>query len=382
MPKKNNASSLNFWEAVATITGTIIGAGILGIPYVVSQSGFITGLIFMIFLGLATMLMNLFLGETILRTKGKFQLSGYAEKYLGDWGKKLMTVSMVVGIYGALVAYLIGEGEVIQALIGGNNVIYSLIFFAIFSFVLFIGIQLVKVFEFAMSLLIFLVVILIAFFSAPNISLSNFNFIDYSKVFLPYGVILFAYLGATSIYQAREILGKNSKQLKTAIITASAIPIFLYILFAFVVVGVTGLSTTEIATVGLGKALGNKMLYFGNIFSFFTMGTSFLALGLAMIQMYNYDYKIKKNLAWVMTICIPFFLFLIGARDFIKTLGIIGSLVGGIEGVLLIMIFWKAKIKGNRKPEYSFSKEFGYIIGSILFLVFVLGFLHTVFGLK
>ena len=35
---------LDFWEAVATVVGTIIGAGIFGIPYVVAKAGFLTGI--------------------------------------------------------------------------------------------------------------------------------------------------------------------------------------------------------------------------------------------------------------------------------------------------------------------------------------------------
>ena len=35
---------LLLWEAIATLVGTIIGAGILGIPYVIAKAGFWTGI--------------------------------------------------------------------------------------------------------------------------------------------------------------------------------------------------------------------------------------------------------------------------------------------------------------------------------------------------
>src|SRR3989338_8875922 len=95
--------------ASATLVGTIVGAGILAIPYVVAQSGFLVGFIITIVLGLSFLLLNLMTGEIILRTKKQHQLTGYAEKYLGSWGKRLMMFSMVFGTYGALTAYLIGE---------------------------------------------------------------------------------------------------------------------------------------------------------------------------------------------------------------------------------------------------------------------------------
>ena len=72
-----------FLEAVATLIGTMVGAGVLGIPYVFARAGFVTGLIDLIILGTAIVFIYLYLGEVVLRTKGNHQLTGYAEKYLG-----------------------------------------------------------------------------------------------------------------------------------------------------------------------------------------------------------------------------------------------------------------------------------------------------------
>ena len=58
-----------FWAAAFTLTGTVIGAGILGLPYVFSKSGFYVGLFWLLFLGSIIILCKLYLGEVILRTK-------------------------------------------------------------------------------------------------------------------------------------------------------------------------------------------------------------------------------------------------------------------------------------------------------------------------
>ena len=88
-----------FFESIALLMGTVIGAGVLGIPYIVYKAGFLTGLLALVFLGVAVLFMNLFVGEIVLSTKGKHQLTGYAEKYLGKKGKVLMALSMFIGIY-------------------------------------------------------------------------------------------------------------------------------------------------------------------------------------------------------------------------------------------------------------------------------------------
>ncbi|MBS3140412.1 hypothetical protein J4479_05415 [Candidatus Woesearchaeota archaeon] len=90
------------WVAIFTLVGTIIGAGILGIPYVVAKAGVLYGLILMVAIGIAFVYLNLFAGEVILRTNGHHQLTGYAGKYLGKIGKCFMALSLFVNIYGAL----------------------------------------------------------------------------------------------------------------------------------------------------------------------------------------------------------------------------------------------------------------------------------------
>jgi amino acid permease len=93
------------------LVGTCIGAGILGIPFVAAKAGFFTALIYIIAVGLITYLINMYLGEVSLRTKQKHQIVGYAEKYLGKRGKRLMEFATVFGIYAAIIAYMVGVGE-------------------------------------------------------------------------------------------------------------------------------------------------------------------------------------------------------------------------------------------------------------------------------
>ena len=51
-----------FWATTFTLTGTIIGAGILGLPYVFAKSGFLVGLFWLVVLGAIMIFVNLSLG--------------------------------------------------------------------------------------------------------------------------------------------------------------------------------------------------------------------------------------------------------------------------------------------------------------------------------
>ena len=109
------------FPAITTLIGTMIGAGILAIPYAVSKSGFFIGLITMFIVALLMILVYLYLGEISLRTKEFHQITGLAGKYLGKKGKYWMFAATVFGIYAALLAYLIAEGQSLSFLFFSNT---------------------------------------------------------------------------------------------------------------------------------------------------------------------------------------------------------------------------------------------------------------------
>ena len=365
-------------RAIATLVGCTIGAGILGIPYVVAKSGFLIGLIDIILIGLAVLVINLYVGEISLRTKENHQLPGYAERYLGMKGKRVLLITMIFASYGALIAYIIGSGVALSSIFSFLSPLhFSLIYFAFMSLLIYFGLRTVEDSEVVLGLIMLAIAITIITFSfSTGFNNTNLTYFDTAKFILPYGVILFAFLGAVSVPEMKEILCKERRNLKKSIIIGTVTSMTIYILFALAVVGVTGKSTTEIATVGLGQFLGLKMILFGNIFALFTMSTSFLVIGLAMKEMYQYDCKLNKNVAWILACFIPLILFLIGINSFIATLAIVGAIAGGTESILIILMHRNAKKYGNRKPEFSFKNILPLNI--ILIVIFVLGIIFEV----
>ncbi len=360
-----------FIESFALLIGTVIGAGVLGIPYVVAKSGFIFGILNILILGAIILLMNLYVGEISLRTKDNHMLAGYAGIYLGKWWKEILTLTTVFGIYGALIAYTIGEGEALSAILGGTPLIWSFIFFALFSAMLFFNLDFIARSELILAGVMVVLMILIIIFGAPHVEFENLKGYDLANAFLPYGVIFFAFVGASAIPEMRAELVKDPKKLKKAIFIGSASVILLYALFTFVVVGSTGISTTEISTIGLGQLIGQRMIFLGNLFAIFSMASSFLLLGLAMKWMLRYDYGLPWGVSWFLTWIVPLLLFSLGARSFIGVIGLTGAVAGGIEGIILVLTALYAKKRSQRKPEYSVPLN--WLGAAVLIAVFVAG---------
>ncbi|MBI2664979.1 GerAB/ArcD/ProY family transporter [Candidatus Woesearchaeota archaeon] len=364
--------------AAAMLVGTTIGAGVLGLPYVVAKSGAAIGVGHIIIIGLAVILLNLYVGEIVLRTKEKHQLTGYAGQYLGRNGKRLMALSMILLNYGALTAYIIGVGVALSSILPISSLTGSMLFFIPAAAIVYLGLKAVAESE---SVLTSAVIVLVVSISAIALISESFQpeklaAIDLSKIALPFGVVLFAFAGAIAIPEMSEELGKKKKWLKKAIILGGLAPLIIYTLFAIAVVGVTGSETSQIATVKLGEALGRNVLIAGNLFAIFAMSTSFLTIGLAMKEMYSYDYKLNSKHAWLLACGIPIAAFLLGVKEFILVIGIAGAIAGGLQGIMIVLMHAKAKQLGNRKPEYSIANI--RAVSSLIILMFIFGIIYSI----
>ncbi|MBU4360575.1 hypothetical protein L6278_00125 [Candidatus Parcubacteria bacterium] len=367
-------------QATSTLIGTIIGAGILGIPYVFAKAGFWTGVVVLAVITFAMLAMKLMFGEITLRTYGNHQISGYVEKYLGKFWKNLTSIILILTISGSILAYFIGIGEVLAEIFKGSAFIWGFAFYILASIFLYFGLKLIKNIELIFTGIIFLIVLTILFLSQQHFELGNLANFDFSKLLIPYGVVLFACSGIIAVPEVRKILSRREYLFKKSILLGVLIPSVIYLIFAWIVVGVTGANTTEIATVGLGRIMGYKIIIIGNIFAFFTMATSFLTLGLGLKETFNFDFKIKHVWAWLLTIIMPLVIYASGLKNFIQILGLVGALGFGINGVIYIFTYWVARKKSERHPEYILPKKTTAVISVFLVLIFVGGLIYTIFN--
>jgi len=365
-----------FYTGISVLVGASIGAGILGIPYVAAQAGFFVALSYILVLGLIIMTLNLYLGEVSLRTKGKHQLAGYAEKYLGKKGKFFTEFAFIFGVYSALIAYMLGMGESFSYLFF-ENTSYSIQFGALtgllMSGLLWRGLKALKRFErVGVSIVLFLLFV-IFFFFVKDVRLENLTTFNSSFIFLPFGVVLFAFLSFHAIPDLKLILKGREEMMKKIILSSTLIIVVFYSIFTFIVVGFRGLQTPEVATLALGKIF----VFLGLL----TMFTSYLALGNALRENFSFDDKMKRKKSWLLSAILPIFIFIFlktTAFDFFsftKILSIGGVISGGAIAIVSLLMVRKAKIHGNRKPEYSVP--INWFVITILSLVFIFG----IFGL-
>lgn len=365
------------FQAIAALAGTTIGAGIFGLPFVVAKIGFVPGIAYLVVLAFLTLLLNLCYGEVILRTPGDHQLTGYALIYLGKWGRIIAFLALLLTVYGALLAYFIKIGEFLSFVFGlGQPVYWSFAFLLFASLALAFGLRVVGPLEGILVVLLLGLIVLLAILGFPKVQPANFTGVDFRFLFLPYGVMLFALAGSSVVPEMEEILRDRPGRLFRAILIGTLICLFFYLLFVVLVVGICGPLTSDDAVLGLALFLPPWVADLGALLGTLTMSTSFLTLGYVLREVYFRDFKIPKALSWVLVCLGPPVFYFSGAKNFIEIIGATGSLMGGLTGILICLMFLKAKEKGERKPAFVLSLP--RILIPLLIFVFTLGIIWQV----
>jgi amino acid permease len=358
------------YVAIATLIGTIVGAGILGIPFVVMKSGFSIGIVHLIILTLVLTITTLYLGEIALRTKTNHHLSGYAQKYLGKKGKMIMFTAFSFGVYAALLAYIIGEGTSLSHLFFGSGdftLHLGIAFWLILSGISYYGLKALEEGETIGIILVIILILSLAILYWNNLSIENLTYTNLEHVFTPFGVILFALLGFAAVPEIERILGKDKHLTKRVIISSYVICFIIYTLFAILVIGTKGQATPEIATIALGKPF--------ILLGILTMFTSYLALSMALIDTLRFDFRKTRKQAWLYTIFIPIILFILleflDIANFTTILGIGGVISGGLTAILILLMVKNAKRHGTEIPPYTIP--YSPVLTWIFSAIFILG---------
>lgn len=331
-------------RAVGSMIGAVVGVGIFGLPYAFAQSGFLIGVIELIFIGLLVFSLQLMFADVVIRTPGKHRLVGLIARYLGPgWGYAVTPV-FAASLWGAMLAYMIVGGDFLfnlfGSVFGGPPVAYALAMAVIAALLTYRGVSfLVRLEVFIVGCLLFLFVFMF-FASVPNIHPGNLLTVDLAKAWIPYGVILFSVSGLGIIPEMKHILGaKNEHRLPQAIFTAMAVILLMYGLFALAIVGVTGSETTEAAFDGLVPVLGPTFRIAAALLGSIVVSSIFSILAVELQGVLRYDYGFSLHRAWFVTLAVPVALYLLGVREFIGLVGFVGAVFSGLLALFMIAAY-------------------------------------------
>lgn len=367
-----------FLQAASVLVGTMVGAGIYGIPFAFSRAGFLVGTVWLAGLAGLMGLFNLLFGELTLSTEGHHQISGYARIWMGAWGRRLTTFVNVLSIYGALLAYLIIFGEfthnILSRYVSVNPAYYAILLAVAWSLLWLARVRTMAAVESGLIVVYTGVIALIAVLGIPHIRLANLAVGQHTFWFLPYGVLLFAFSGMSAIPIQRTLLQGRERLMKPAILWAMGLTALLYIVFAIVVVGISGNATSPESLSGLFGLLGSPVIIIGSALGLLTVSTSYIALGSALWENFTMDYRVRPLTAWLLTLVPPLLFFWSGMRNFIDVIGLVGAVAGGLLGIVILGSYLRARKFRLRTPE--FKVRIPTFVVWLLMLFFVAGMIY------
>ena len=375
--KANNFKT--YFAASFILAGTILGVGIFGLPYVFSTSGFLTSLFFLIICCCLVLLNHLMCGEIFLRTPGEHRLPGAAKIYLGKWGFSLTAISTIISALGVLLAYLILGGQFMQNFSQiihhpiSNN-LATIIFWFLGTIGITFGIGLISVSE---MLGVFLIIIfIIGFFilGAPHLELNALTKINFSHLFLPYGVLLFSLSDGSAVpeilgYFQKKNISKENVNLKQPIIWGTILPPILYLFFVLGAFGLLGGGVIPVDLVPNLIRLNPIIGIVTDVLGLILILTSYFIIGLSLRNILKMDLKTRRWLAWIIATIFPLALYFLGIQNFIGVIGFIGAVLLGAIIVLTVLIHKKSQEKSELIPSFQIKiPNLGRIILIVLLL--------------
>lgn len=373
-----SSESRKIFRASFVLFGTIVGAGIFGLPYVVQRAGFLPGFFWMIALAAAVTLTHLLYGEVVMATPGEHRLLGHVKIYLGPWAHRVEIAASFIGLFGSCLAYLILGGlfisKIFEALGMAVSDVSGALALSMFGLAAaWFGTKFLSGVDFWLTLVEFGSFVLLSVIALTALKTEFLTTVNLNEALLPYGIVLFAYGGLTAVSEVRAIVGANAKSVRKSIVAGTLMAAILTIFFVTSVVGALGPGTTEEAIGGLNAKFGGALPLIGAIAGFFSILTSYIVFSGYLKSQFQKDFRWPKPAAIAIAVIVPLSLFLVGVRSFGQVLELVGAVLIGLEGVFVAWMYLRVR---DRYPNSTLRVPRAFVY--VLMAVYAAGMAYTI----
>lgn len=352
----------NLLGGALLIAGTTIGGGILGLPVLTSVAGFMPSVFAFILCWLFMCATGLLFLEIAQWMQGESNIISMTKKILGEPGKYIAWILYIFLFYCLMVAYLVGCGNLVTEFTShalpdwSGSIIFAVLFAPLILIPTAMAGRLNTWLVAGLAISYFAFV----FLGFRYVKTDLLTYVDWSNtsLVLPIAFISFAYQG--TIPTLITYMHHDTKNIRKAIIIGSMIPLFAYLIWEWLILGIVplngpgGLLETlnngDNAVVPLKNYLAHPAIYgIGQAFAFFALVTSFLGVSLGLRDFLADGLGIKKDakgklLLALLVYTIPLIIAVSHPHVFLIALDYAGGFGSALLlGLLPIVMAWRGR---------------------------------------
>ncbi len=371
------------------IAGTMIGVGMLALPVATGEGGFFPAAMIYLVCWLFMLCTGLLLLEVCSWMPKDSNLITMAHRLLGPVGKGVCWVVYLFLFVTVMIAHALGGGAVLSEICGCTLPpgLFIVLYVVLFSPVIYLGTKWVD--RLNMTLMVGVIISYLLFIpvSYTQVNVELLKRSDWSKAWLALPVLFTAFTFQVIIPTLMTYMDRNVKKVRLAIVLGTTIPLIVYLIWEFLILGIVPadgpFGLTEAAKKGwnavmpLKEILQDPFIFkVGKAFAFFTMTTSYIGLSLAYLDFLADGLKIQKRglkkVALCLTVFVPPTLVAMTYPDiFITAL----SYAGGFSCAILFGLFpplmvWVGRYikKEGKNPQVPGGK---FLLATLIVFVLI-----------
>ena len=328
-------------ESIFLIVSTIVGLGMLILPYAFSKSG-IYFLIYFLVLSLSIFILHLVYSEIIFQAEKKHNLPGLASILINKNLKVPVWIFDFFGTEFVFLAYLMALSKFTNLIFSIDPILIKISYSIFVIIVTFLSLNPFLKIESSLAFFEILFPIFLSFYLLPKINLNNLNF-SFGDPILSYGIIIFSLTGYSSLQIVYDLIGKDKKSFLKINLLSILIIAISYLLFSFSVLGVVGKNISDDTLSSLSKILHPYIFLSILVLTSISILTTFVSLAFYLKRGLIEDFRLNKYLSWFL-VSLPILIFsFIHSENLANLASFIGSIFIGVNLIIIFLCYLKLK---------------------------------------
>lgn len=359
-------------RSTLTVIGTIIGAGLFGLPAMFARLGLWYGSLLFVGMSAVVLVTHLLLVELTLAEKIQRRMPGFVARWLGPWGGRVAGIVYPAQIIGADIAYILLGGAFLdlaarQFGIAIHPILWQWLFWVVMAYIVYRNLAFVAKVEAWATWLLLAALLSLTLLITPH-AVQMVPDLQVGSWVLGFGIILFALTGFTVIPEAVELVGRNRKLAWLAVSAGTLFSAVVSWFFGVRMYEATGGVLTD--ALAYISVIPPTWLWLLPVFGFLAVATSFITCTEDFQASLMYDLGWDERAAWGVVVGAPLAISMVLKQEFIAIASFVGAVFVGTSGLLIALA--AARLGASRRRRFLLV---GGVVGSC---AYVLGIVHAV----